>query len=178
MVLEKLEDHNSYQGDTGGQLGVVCMIQIIESILGSTTLVVDRYDNISVRKQALIHLEALTLWWKQEGPISFLSGVYHSIDYGVSLLHVYVHHNSGKSVSTLTALSSLNVWLDVLEEHIMASFLISPAKRTTIVVGFSDPYVPPCFKSVVGHLGLYFPGMFVIGYLWLSPPQTTNSIYP
>ena len=47
MVPGKPEDHNSYRGELGGQLGVVCAIKFTDSILGSTTLVVNICDNIS-----------------------------------------------------------------------------------------------------------------------------------
>ena len=46
-------------------------------------------------------------------------------------------------VLTLTPLISLNIQLDALAEHIMASFLPSPETRTTIAVGFSDAYGLP-----------------------------------
>ena len=135
MVPGKSEYQNSYQGELGGQLGVMCAIQIIESIMGIAPLVVDSYDNISALRQSLIHPESVTSWWKQ--------AVYHSIESGISLVHVYGHQNSGKSYSTLTMLSSLDVRLDALSEYIMASLLILPAPRTTIAVGFSDPYGLP-----------------------------------
>ena len=40
MVPGKPEDKNCYQGELGGQIGVMCDIEILESIVGSTTLVV------------------------------------------------------------------------------------------------------------------------------------------
>ena len=40
MVPGKPEDKNFYQGEFGGQIGVMCDIEILESIVGSTTLVV------------------------------------------------------------------------------------------------------------------------------------------
>ena len=55
MVPDKPEYHNFYQGELGGQLGVVCEIEIMESILGSTALMVSSCDNISALKQASIN---------------------------------------------------------------------------------------------------------------------------
>ena len=60
MVPGKSEYQNSYQGELGGQLGVMCAIQIIESIMGIAPLVVDSYDNISALRQSLIHPESVT----------------------------------------------------------------------------------------------------------------------
>ena len=59
------------------------------------------------------------------------------------LVHVYGHHNSGKLVSTLTPLASLNIQLDTLEEHIMAFFLLSTSTINTIAVVISYPYGIP-----------------------------------
>ena len=56
MVPGKTEYQNYYQGEIGGQLGVMCTIQIIESIMGSTPLMVDNCDKISYLRRALIHL--------------------------------------------------------------------------------------------------------------------------
>ena len=64
MVPGKAENQNFYWGELGGKLGVMCEIQIIESILDSTTLVVDRCDNISTLILASIYLEAVTSQWK------------------------------------------------------------------------------------------------------------------
>ena len=55
MVPGKPEDQNSHQAEIGGQLGVMCAIQIIEFIMGITPLVIDSCDNISALQQALIH---------------------------------------------------------------------------------------------------------------------------
>ena len=57
----KPEDHNSHQGELGGYIVVICAIQIIDFIMGSTPLVVDSYDNISALRRALVHLESVTL---------------------------------------------------------------------------------------------------------------------
>ena len=43
----------------------MCAIQIIDSIVGSTPLVVDRCDNISALRRYLIHPESVTLGRKQ-----------------------------------------------------------------------------------------------------------------
>ena len=59
IVPGKPEDQNSYQGEVRGQLGVMCAIEIMESILGITTLVVNSCENISTLRQASIHLELL-----------------------------------------------------------------------------------------------------------------------
>ena len=47
MVPYKPEDHNSYKGQLGGQLGAMYAIKIMEHILGSTTLTVNIWENIS-----------------------------------------------------------------------------------------------------------------------------------
>ena len=60
IVTSKPEDQNSYQGDLWGQLGAMCAIEIMESILGSTALVVNINDNVSSLRQVSIHLEAVT----------------------------------------------------------------------------------------------------------------------
>ena len=59
------------------------------------------------------------------------------------LVHVYVHHNIVNPDSNLTLAASLDVLLDALSEFIMVLFLNSPALRTKIAVGLSDPYGPP-----------------------------------
>ena len=61
----KSEDQNYYLGELGGQLGVICAIQIIDSIMGSNPLVVDSCDNISTLRRYLIHPELVALRWKQ-----------------------------------------------------------------------------------------------------------------
>ena len=71
-------------------------IKIIESILVSTTLVINSYDNISSLRRTTIHTEAVKLRWKQVDLISRLSDVYQSMDSGVYLVHFYGHHNSGR----------------------------------------------------------------------------------
>ena len=121
----------------------MCAIEIMESILGSTALVVNICGNISSLRRASIHPEAVTSLWKQADLISHLSDVYHSIVSGMQLVHFYKHQNSGMSASTLMPLASLNVKLYALAEQIMASFLLSPATRNTIAVGFLDPYRRP-----------------------------------
>ena len=59
MVPGKPKYQNSFWGELWGQLGVMCAIEIMESILGRTTLVVNSCDNISALKQAMIHPEAV-----------------------------------------------------------------------------------------------------------------------
>ena len=137
----------------------MCMIQIIESILRSTTLVVDSCDNISALRWASIHPEEVKSQCKQADIISCLSNVYHSIDFEIPLVHVYGHHNSGKLVSIVTPLESLNVWLDTLAEHIISSFLLLAENRTTIEAGLSYPYRLPivfiCGVPVHSNLAHY-----------------------
>ena len=53
MIQGKSEDKNSYWGELGGQLGVICTIKIMESIVGSTALVVSSCDNISALRRAV-----------------------------------------------------------------------------------------------------------------------------
>ena len=55
MITRKTEDQNSYQGELGVQLGFMCAIQSIESIMVRNPLVVDSCDNIRALRQALIH---------------------------------------------------------------------------------------------------------------------------
>ena len=138
MLPGKPEDQNSYQGEIEGQLRVMCEIEIMDSKLGSTSIVVNSCENISALRRAPIQPEAVKLTWKKSDLISFLSDIYQSIDSRMLLVHIYGHHSSGKLASTLTPLSSLNVRLGALAEHIMASFLLLTATRNTIVVGFSD----------------------------------------
>ena len=87
MVPGKSEEQNSYQGELVGQVRVMCVIKIMDSILGSTALVINICDNLSALGQASIHPEALIPQWKQAYPISRLSDVYHSIDSGILLVH-------------------------------------------------------------------------------------------
>ena len=101
----------------------MCAIQIIDSIMRSTLLVVYICDNISALRRASIHPKSVTSRWKQADLISCLSDVYYSIDSGILLVHVYGHPNSGRFASTLTPLASCNIRLDTLVEHIVASFL-------------------------------------------------------
>ena len=117
----------------------MCAIEIMECILGSPTLVVNIFDNMSALRRATIHQEVVKSLWKQADLISQKSGAYHSIDSGMLLVHIYVHHNSVNPTSTLTPLALLNVRLDPLSEHVMAEFLLSLATRNIIAVGFSDP---------------------------------------
>ena len=63
MVPGKPEDHNSYRGEIGGQIGVICAIGIMESTVVSTTLVINSYDNKSALRRATIHPEAVKLIW-------------------------------------------------------------------------------------------------------------------
>ena len=52
MLPGKPEDHNYYRGELGGQLRVMWTIEIMESILGSTALVVNICDNIRALRRA------------------------------------------------------------------------------------------------------------------------------
>ena len=65
------------------------------------------------------------------------------------LVHVYGHQHNCKLASILMPLSPLNVRLDALEEHIMASFILSPSTRNTIAVGFLDPYRLPSVSNLI-----------------------------
>ena len=89
MVPGKTEDQKSCQGELGGQLEVICAIKIIESIIGSTSLVVNRCDNISAIRLSLMHPESVTLRWKQADLIFHLLDVYHSNEFGMLLVHIY-----------------------------------------------------------------------------------------
>ena len=140
MLPGKPEDHKYYRGELGGQLGITCIIKIIESIMGSTSPVFDRYETISALRRAWIHLESVTLLCKQADLISCLFDVYHSIESRMALVHVYGHHNSWILASTLTPLASLNVQLDALEEYIIEPLLCLTAPRTPLVLLFSYPY--------------------------------------
>ena len=140
MVTGKPKDQNYYQGELGGQLGDMCMIKIMQSILGITPHVVNSCNYISALRQAKIHPEAVKSRWKQVDLISRLSDVYQSMYSSMSLVHIYGHHNSGIPSSTLTALASINVRIDALLERIMAGFILSPATRNKIAIGLSDPH--------------------------------------
>ena len=129
MVPGKPKYQNSYQGEIRGQLGFMCTIDIMESILGSTALVKNICNNISARRQATIHPEAVKSRWKQVDLTSCLSDFYQSMDSGMSRVHIYGHRSSRRPASTLTPLASLNVRLYSLAEHIMASLLISSVKK-------------------------------------------------
>ena len=129
MVPGKPEDQNSYLGELGGKIGVMCTLQIIDSVMGSTPLMVDICDNISALIRASIHPESVKLLWKQADLISRLSDVYNSINPHMLLVHVYGHHNSGKPAPTLTTVAYLNVRLEALAEFIMALLLSFPAPR-------------------------------------------------
>ena len=141
MEPGKPKYHRSYWGELRVQLGVICAIEIMESILGITTLVFNSCNNISVLIRARIHPEAVESRWKQVDLISCLSDFYQSMDSGMSLVHVYKHQNSGRPPSTLTPLASINVRLGTLAEHIMGAFLLSSEKINTISIGISDPHV-------------------------------------
>ena len=97
-------------------------------------------NNISALRRASIHQVAVKYRCKQEDPISRLSDAFELIDSGMSLVHVYGHHNSSSSDSTSTPLAYLNVILDALAEYIMVPFLLSLATRNEISVGFLYPY--------------------------------------
>ena len=143
MLLATLEHKNSYQGELGVQLGLMRAIEIMEPILGSTTIMVNSCDNIIPLRRASIHPEAVTSWWKKTDLIYGLSDVYHSIESVLLLINFYRHQNSGNPESTLTPILSLNVWLEAVPENIMASFQLSPETRNTISVGLSYPYGLP-----------------------------------
>ena len=70
---------------------------------------VDSCENISDIRQALIHSESVTSLRNQADLISRLYDVYHLIDSGMLLVHVYVHHNSQILALTLTPLAYLSV---------------------------------------------------------------------
>ena len=129
MVPGKPEDQNSFIWELGSQLGVMCAVETMESILGITTLIVNTCDNTSTLRLATIHPEAVKSRWKQVDLTSCLSDFYQSMDSGMSRVHIYGHRSSRRPASTLTPLASLNVRLDSLAEHIMASLLISSVKK-------------------------------------------------
>ena len=135
MVPGKPEYQNSYMGKLWGQRRIMCTIKIMESIVGSTTLVVNVCNNISALKWSTIHPEAVELTWKQVDLISRLSDVYQSMDSGMYLVHVHRHQNSGIPESTLIPLAYLNIQLDTIAEHIMAEFLISSVRRNKMAIG-------------------------------------------
>ena len=58
----------------------------------------------------------------------------------MSQIYVYGHQNRGNPYSTFTALVSLNIRLDALEEYIMASFIILPVTRNTTAIRLLDPH--------------------------------------
>ena len=107
----------------------MCAIKIMESTLGSTTILVNSCDNISALRRVSINPEAVKPRCKQADLIYRLSDAYQSIEFGMSLVHVYGHRNSGNPALNLTPPASLNLILDALAEHIIASFLISPATK-------------------------------------------------
>ena len=141
MVIGKPKDQNSYQGELGGLLEVMCTIEIMESILDSSTLAVNSCDSISALRRETIQPEAVKNIWKQVYFISHLSDVFQSMDSGISLVHVYRHQNNGILASNLTSLAYLSVILYTRAEHIMAEFLFSPEKRNTIPIGLSEPHI-------------------------------------
>ena len=113
----------------------MCAIEIMDSILGSTTPMVNRCDSISDLKQAKTYSEAVKLRWKQIDLISRMYHVYRSIYPVMPLLHVCKHQSIRRPESTLTPLSYLNVRLDALAENIIAAF---PTTINTISIGLSD----------------------------------------
>ena len=147
MVPGKPLNHNSYRGELVVQLGVMCEIETMEYVLGSTTLMFNSCNNMSALRRASIHSESVKPQWKQSDFISCLSDAYQSINSGVSLVQMYGHQNSGNPASTLTPLASLNVILDKVEEHFMVSFLLSSATRNTIAVVLLDPYGLPIVST-------------------------------
>ena len=88
MVPGKPKYQNSYQGELGGQLRVMCAIKIMEYILGSTTLVVNSCDNISALRRATIHPEPVKLRWKQ---VDLISRLYIKIYYPMATNHTSAH---------------------------------------------------------------------------------------
>ena len=87
----------------------------------------------------------------------------------MALVRIYRHHNSGKLASTLTPLAFLNVLLGELAEFIMASLLSSSEPRTTISIGFSDPYGLP-IVSICGvpvHSNIYQATVYEISKHWI-----------
>ena len=119
MVPGKPEDQNYYRGELGGQLGFMCAIKIMESILGGP-LVINSCDKISILRQASIYPEAVKSIWKQLDLISRIFDVYNSMESGMSLVHIHEHQNNGRLDSNLTPLAPLNVRMDPLVEQIMA----------------------------------------------------------
>ena len=95
-------------------------IEIMESILSSTTLVVNICDNINTLRRASIHPEVVKARYKQADFISCLSDIYKSINSGMLLVHVYGHQDIDNLASTLTPIAPLSVQLESLAEHIMA----------------------------------------------------------
>ena len=57
MLTGKPEYQNSYRGELGGQLGVICKIKILEYTMGITPLVVDSCDNIIALRPGSIYPE-------------------------------------------------------------------------------------------------------------------------
>ena len=137
MVPGETNNQKSYQGELGGQIRFMYAIEIMEFILGSTTLVVNICDNTSTIRQAKIRPELVESIWKEEDLISHLSDVYQSMESGMPLVHIYRHHNSVNPASTLISVASLNIGLDALAEHIMVEFILSPVTRNKIVIGLS-----------------------------------------
>ena len=129
MAPGKPEDQNLHQGELGGQLGVMCAIKIMESIVGITTLMVNSCDNISALRQTEIHPEGVNFKWEQVGFISRIFDVYQSIDSSMSLVRVHTHYNIIRPSSTLMTLASLIIKLDTLVEQIMAAFLLLSVKN-------------------------------------------------
>ena len=65
---------------------VMCAIEIMESILGSTTLVITSWNIIMALSKAKIHPEAVKSIWKQVHLISRLYDVYQSMEFCMSLV--------------------------------------------------------------------------------------------
>ena len=64
IITGKPEYHNSDRGVLEGHLGVMCVIKIMESILGSTSPMFNTCDNISDLRQVSIHPESVKSRWK------------------------------------------------------------------------------------------------------------------
>ena len=62
--IKKKKDQNSYQRELRVQLRFMGAIEMMESILGSTTFVVNICDKIVALRQATIHPEAVKYRWK------------------------------------------------------------------------------------------------------------------
>ena len=108
----------------------MCTIEIMESILGSTTLVVNICDKISTQRRATIHLEMVKSRCKQVDLISCLSDGYKYMDSDTSLGHIHGHHVIGRPASTLilTSISQRTTGCTSTKDHGGISTFISDNK--------------------------------------------------